>query len=87
MNISQLIELNAFKEAVSQKKSENAKFEILDFASIKNAENMDVKDLLEAGKNLVLIGLWDERFGPRPLSVICTMARNIRSTRQSPFSR
>ncbi len=66
MNINQLIELNAFKEAVAQKKSENAKLEISDFASIKNAENMDVKDLLEAGRHLVLIGLWDKRFGSRP---------------------
>ena len=46
MNINQLIELNAFKEAVAQKRSENAKLEISDFASIKNAENMYLKDLL-----------------------------------------
>lgn len=67
MNINQLIELNAFKKAVAQKRSENAKFEIHDFASIKNAENTDVKDLLDVGKHLVLIGLWDKRFGPRPI--------------------
>lgn len=67
MNISQLIELNAFKKAVAQKQSENAKLEISDFASIKNAENMDVKDLLEAGRHLVLIGLFDKRFGSRPI--------------------
>ena len=66
MNISQLIELNAFKKAVTQKKSENAKLEISDFASIKNAENMDVKDLLEAGRHFVLIGLIDKHFGSRP---------------------
>lgn len=66
MNINQLIELNAFKEAVAQKRSENAKLEISDFASIKNAENMDLKDLLEAGRHFVLIGLIDKRFGSRP---------------------
>lgn len=67
MNISQLIELNAFKKDVAQKQSENAKFEILDFASIKNAENTNVKDLLEAGRHLVLIGLFDKHFGSRPI--------------------
>lgn len=66
MNINQLIELNAFKKAVAQKRSENAKFEILDFASIKNAENTEVKDLLDVGRHLVLIGLFDKSFGSRP---------------------
>ena len=67
MNINQLIELNAFMKAVAQKKSENAKFEILDFVSIKNAENTEEKDLLDVGRHLVLIGLCDKRFNPRPI--------------------
>ena len=67
MNITQLIELNAFRKAVAHKGSENAKFEVLDFASIKNAENMDVKKLLEAGKHLVIVGVVDGHFSSRPI--------------------
>lgn len=67
MNLKSLIEYNRFKEAVTQRECENAKSEISDFAGMKKAENMDVAELFEAGKRLILIGVFDEKFSNRPI--------------------
>ena len=67
MNIKSLREFNRFKKEVASGKEEGWQDEIARFAEIKNAEDMEVTELLKAGKKILLIGTIDKKFSNRPI--------------------
>ena len=67
MNIRLFQEYNRFKKAVASEKKENWQDVVKTFAEVKNAEGMDVSELLKLGKKIVLIGIIDKKQSKRPI--------------------
>lgn len=72
MNVKSFRLFNRFKELVSTKKEPGWEKEIEIFSDIKNAEDMDIADLLKYGRRFVLIGVVDPKFSHRP--IVCNYA-------------